>query len=71
MTTTTNPNLAHYSAAELLNKATYAEGLARDYFAWSAHYENEAEESRLAAEAESAYARTLLDELEAREGIAE
>ena len=65
----TNPNLAHYSDEELMTRAAQAEKLASEYLDWVEHYENEAEESRLAAEAESAYARTLLDELEARGGV--
>lgn len=65
----TNPNLAHYSDEELLARAERAEKLASEYLDWAEHYENEVEEARLAAEAESAYARTLLDELEARGGV--
>lgn len=65
----TNPNLAHYSDEELMTRAAQAEKLASEYLDWVEHYENEAEESRLASEAESAYARTLLDELEARGGV--
>lgn len=65
----TNPNLAHYSNEDLMTRAAQAEKLASEYLGWAEHYENEVEEARLAAEAESDYARVLLDELEARGGV--
>lgn len=65
----TNQNLTHYSDEDLMTRAAQAEKLASEYLAWAEHYENEAEEARLAAEAESTYARTLLDELETRGGV--